>query len=92
MTGSTPMTGRATTMDDEDGKARVTEVSASHSKKKPTEQYGNINVHTSATAEVLDGDDPEEVQQWLDEFVKAENERAVAERYEAHIREDSDEE
>lgn len=70
---------------------RITEVTASHSKKKPTEQYGNITVHTSWTAEVHADDDPQVVAAALDDAVKAENERAVAERYEAYLRTDDDE-
>jgi hypothetical protein len=73
-------------MDDDELAGRITEVQASHSKKKPTEQYGNITVHTSATAEVREDDDPQEVHRALDDAVKAENERAVAERYEAYLR------
>lgn len=78
-------------MDRDDVTDRVTQVTASHSKKKPTEQYGNITVHTSWQAEVREGDDPQVVAELLDEAVKAENERAVAERYEAYLRAEEDE-
>lgn len=77
-------------MDDKELSDRITEVSVSASKKKQLEQYEPINEHVEFTAEVRDGDDPEEVADALEDQAWEQVEQGVMERYETHVRKDDE--
>jgi hypothetical protein len=64
----------------------VTEVTVSASKKKQLDQYEPIEGHSSFTATVPEGADPEEVEEALNELVWDAVEENVMERWERYVR------
>lgn len=67
---------------------RVTEVTVSANKKVQLEQYEPITEHVEFTAEVRDGDDPDEIAEALEDRAWEQVERGVMERYETNVRKD----
>lgn len=77
-------------MNDEELNERLTEVSVSASKKVQMSQYEPIEEYAQLTAEVREGDDPEEVLNNLEDLAWEQVEQGVMERYETFVRKDDE--
>jgi len=76
-------------MNDNEINERLNEVSVSASKKVQLEQYEPITEHVELTAEVRNGDDPDELLDALEDRAWEQVEQGVLERYETNVRNDS---
>lgn len=77
-------------METEELNERITEVSVSANKKVQLEQYEPITEHVELTAEVREGDDPDEIADGLEDQAWEQVERGVMERYETNVRKDDE--
>lgn len=75
-------------MDQDELNDRITEVSVSANKKKQLEQYEPILEDVGFTAEVREGDDPDEIADALEDRAWEQVEQGVLERFETHVRKD----
>lgn len=67
----------------------VTEVSVSAGRKVQLDQYEPINEQATVTADVPDGEDPEDIMEKIRELAWDECERGVMKRYEEHVRDEA---